>query len=69
MQVHLDGDALGGPLDLYNFPDVISTGALPLGSANLKTGKHRVVLEFKGANPAAVKADKIGLDYLRLIGE
>jgi hypothetical protein len=69
VQVHLDGESLGGPLDLYNFPDVISTGALSLGSKTLEAGKHRLTVEVKGVNPAAMKGDKVGLDYLRLVAD
>jgi hypothetical protein len=66
VQVHLDDERLGGPIDLYNFPDVISTGALSLGSRKLDAGPHRLTVEFTGVNVATPKADKIGIDYLRL---
>jgi hypothetical protein len=69
VQVHVDGDAIGKSLDLYNFPDVITTGQLMLGSKELDAGKHRLVLEIKGSNPAANKGDKIGLDYIKLVKE
>ncbi len=69
VRVHLDDAPLGGPLDLYNFPDVLSTGALSLGSRTLEAGMHRLSLEITGANPAALGGDKLGLDYLRLIPE
>jgi hypothetical protein len=69
VRVHLDDAPLGDPLDLYNFPDVISTGALSLGSASLDAGTHRLTLEIIGANPAAAAGDKLGLDYLRLTAE
>lgn len=65
VRVHLDDAPLGEPIDLYNFPDVLSTGALALGSRSLDAGKHRLVLEIVGANPAMVgTAPRIGLDYL-----
>jgi hypothetical protein len=66
VQLALDGAALGEPLDLYNYPDVIASGELTLGSKPLKAGTHRLTLEIKGANPSAVKAYMVGLDYLRL---
>jgi hypothetical protein len=69
VQVRLDDAPLGGPLDLYNFPDVISTGALSLGAKMLDAGIHRLTLEMTGANPAALQGDKLGLDYLRLTME
>ena len=69
VRVHLDDAPLGEPVDLYNFPDVISTGAVPLGSKALDAGNHRLTLEMTGANPAAVAGDKLGLDYVRLSAE
>lgn len=69
VRVHLDGVPLGEPIDLYNFPDVISTGALPLGTATLDAGSHRLMLELVGANTVAAGGDKMGIDYLRLTKE
>lgn len=64
IQVHLDDKPLGDALDLYHYPDVITTGLIKLGTVDLKAGKHRLTIEVKGANPAAVKAYMVGLDYL-----
>ncbi len=69
VQVSLDGTPLGEPIDLYNFPDVISTGALGLGSNTLDAGEHRLILQITGVNPAAAGGDKMGFDYLRLMPE
>jgi len=66
IQVALDGQPLGQPLDLYNYPDVISSGEVPLGQHKLAAGKHRLTLEIEGANASALKAYLVGLDYLRL---
>jgi hypothetical protein len=66
VQPMLDGRPAGGPLDLYNYPDVIASGELTLASEKLAAGKHRLAFEIKGANPSALKAYMIGLDYLRL---
>ncbi|MCI0683740.1 MAG: VCBS repeat-containing protein [Gemmataceae bacterium] len=66
VRVLLDDATLGEPIDLYNFPDVISTGALALGTKTLDAGNHRLTLELSGANVAAVGGDKMGLDYVRL---
>jgi hypothetical protein len=62
----LDDQPLGEPLDLYNYPDVITTGLIPLGQRKLAAGKHRLSLEITGANPSAVKAHMVGLDFVRL---
>jgi hypothetical protein len=66
VQPILDGRPFGEPLDLYNYPDVISSGELTLASQQLTAGKHRLAFEIKGANPSALKAYMVGLDYLRL---
>lgn len=66
VRVLVDSMPLGEAIDLYNFPDVLSSGALPLGTRQLDAGKHRLALELTGANPAATGGDKVGLDYLLL---
>ncbi len=66
IQPLLDGERLGPPLDLYNFPDVITTGVLTLGRRKLEPGKHRLTLEVTGANPSALPAHLVGVDYVRL---
>jgi hypothetical protein len=68
VRVLLDDATMGSPIDLYNFPDVLSTGALPLGSKTLDAGNHRLTLELTGVNPAAV-GDRVGIDYVRLTPE
>jgi hypothetical protein len=61
------GDSkLGGPLDLFNSPDVITTGVLKLGRVELKEGAHPLTVRITGANPAAVPKFLFGLDYLLL---
>jgi hypothetical protein len=67
VQPYLDGEPLGKPLDLYNSPDVLTTGLLTLGRRQLSAGKHRFALEITGANSAATPAYLVGLDYVRLV--
>jgi hypothetical protein len=67
VQLHLDDKPLGKPLDLYSYPDVVTTGVLKLGRHELKEGNHKLTFEITGANPAAVKAYMVGIDYVRLI--
>lgn len=62
----LDGESLGQPLDLYEYPGVKTTGELHFGQRKLTAGKHRLTLEIIGANNSAVKAYMVGLDYIRL---
>jgi FG-GAP-like repeat len=66
VQTYLDDKPLGDALDLYNYPDVITTGLVTLGTIDLKAGKHVLAVEIKGANPIATKTYIFGLDYLLL---
>ncbi|MBI3866648.1 MAG: FG-GAP repeat protein [Planctomycetia bacterium] len=66
INVLLDGQALKSDVDLYNSPDVITTGELNLGQRKLEAGKHKLTLAITGCNPAAVKAYMVGVDYLQL---
>lgn len=66
VQVFLDEKPLGDLLDLYNYPDVITTGLIRLGTVELKAGKHRLTIEMKDTNPVSIKAYLAGLDYLML---
>lgn len=63
----LDGEPLGEPLDLYSYPEVRASGEVALGSRKLAAGKHRLSIAIDGANPSALRAYMVGLDYLRLV--
>jgi hypothetical protein len=67
VNVLLDGEALCEPLDLFNNPDVRTTGVLQHGTRELAAGSHLLRIELIGANDAAVKAYYVGFDYLRLV--
>jgi hypothetical protein len=62
----LDDEALTKPLDLYNYPDVKTTGRLEFGPRKLTAGNHKLTVEIISANAAAAKAYMVGLDYLLL---
>ncbi|MFO0902712.1 MAG: VCBS repeat-containing protein [Pirellulales bacterium] len=66
VRVSWNDQPLGQPLDLYASPDVLASGEVSLGVVAAVAGKNRLTLEITGANPAAVKAHIIGVDYLRL---
>jgi hypothetical protein len=66
VQLAIDDKPLGGPLDLYNSPDVITTGVQKLGRIELKEGTHHLIITITGSNPAAVQQFMFGLDYLLL---
>ena len=65
VQLYVDGQRLGGPIDLFN-PEVVPSGPLKLGTQALSAGDHKLTFEIAGANPAAVKAYMVGFDYLKL---
>jgi len=65
VQLALDGNKLGQPIDLYN-REVVPTGALDMGRHDLTAGQHKLSVEITGANPAAVKSYMFGLDYVKL---
>jgi hypothetical protein len=65
VQLSLDGQKLGQPIDLFN-PDVVPTGVLALGTQDLTAGEHKLTVEITGANERAVKAYMFGLDYVKL---
>ena len=66
VQVWLDDKKLGGPIDLYNNPEVITTGLVNLGNQELSAGTHQLTFEITGANPAAAKQFMVGIDAVQL---
>jgi len=67
VRLMLDDKPLGDPLDLYNYPDVITTGVLALGVHKLAAGSHRLTVEITGANRSAMRGYRAGIDYVQLI--
>ncbi|HLU48910.1 MAG TPA: VCBS repeat-containing protein, partial [Planctomycetota bacterium] len=53
-------------LDLFDWPDVVTTGVLTLGREKLEAGKHRLVFEITGANRAAAAGHRVGIDWVKL---
>lgn len=66
VQLYLNDKKLGDPIDLFNSPDVVTTGDLNLGRHDLTAGKHKLVVEITGTNEKAVKAYMFALDYVLL---
>ena len=54
VQLHLDGEKLGAPIDLYNAA-IVPTGPIALGTAELTQGEHKLTVEIVGANPKTMK--------------
>lgn len=67
VQILLDGEPLSEPIDCFNNPDVITTGVLSFGPKKLAAGPHKLGLQIIGANPKAVPAHMVALDYVRLV--
>jgi hypothetical protein len=65
VQLYLDGEKLGAPIDLYN-KAVGPTGSLALGEHDLTAGEHKLTVEIVGANDKAIKSYMFGLDYVKL---
>ena len=65
VQLYLDGEKLGGPLDLYHTA-VVPSGPLVMGACTLAAGEHKLRIEILGANEKALKAYMFGLDYVKL---
>ncbi|MBI5761595.1 MAG: c-type cytochrome, partial [Planctomycetales bacterium] len=66
VQLLLDDKPLGEPIDLFNSPDVITTGVLSFEAQSLTAGNHKLSLQITGANPKAVPVFMVALDYVRL---
>jgi hypothetical protein len=64
VQLSLDGQKLGGPIDLFNRGVIRTDPPVPLGVLDLTAGDHNLTVEIVGANEQAVKAYMFGIDYL-----
>ncbi len=67
IRFEMDGQAQNGPIDLYEYPKVVSSGELKIAKASLHAGLHKLTIVVEGANPSAAKSHMVGLDYLRLV--
>jgi hypothetical protein len=67
VQLSLDDQPLGEPIDLFNTPDVITTGVFSFPPKELQAGEHRLGVTIVGRHPQAVPAHMFGLDYVRLV--
>lgn len=66
VQLAVDDQKLGGPIDLYNDPQVQTTGVLSFDNVHLDAGTHAFIVKIVGANPNAI-AHMVGLDYVRVV--
>jgi hypothetical protein len=65
VQLSLDEEPLGKPIDLYS-ASVVTSGVLSFPKRELKPGPHTLTVQIAGANPKAVKSYMFALDYVRL---
>jgi hypothetical protein len=65
VQLSLDGEKLGQPVDLFH-DGVVASGELDFGTHALSVGEHKLAVEITGANSKAVKSFMFGLDYVKL---
>ena len=61
VQFYLDGEKIGDSIDLYN-GDVIPTGPIELGIAQLDGKEHKLTVEIVGKNESAIPSYMFGLD-------
>jgi hypothetical protein len=64
--IALDGKPALTDFDGYNFPNVVLTDELDLGTHDLSAGEHKLTFTIKGTNPQAVPNYMVGLDYVKL---
>ena len=66
VKVKIDDQPHATEFDLFNKPDVITTGVVSLGTISLKAGQHLLQVEITGKHPQATPSYMFGLDYLYL---
>ncbi len=66
IKVKVDDQPQAFEFDLFNKPDVVTTGVVSLGTMKLKAGNHLLHIEITGKHPQATPAYMFGIDYLYL---
>ncbi len=66
VRLAVDGHESAEAIDLYEKGRVVSTGALAIGEWELPAGPHELSCQIIGANPEAVQALMVGIDYVLL---
>lgn len=65
VQLELDGQPLGPPIDLFD-TQVVTTGVLRFTGLQL-AGRHSLQIKIAGANPAAQRSHLVGVDWIRTV--
>ena len=66
VQVRIDDETFGSPIDGFNNPDVITTGVVTFDPRKLTKGLHKLTFEIAGKHAEAV-GFMVGVDYVRLV--
>src|SRR5690606_7264327 len=67
VSANISGSEPSPPIDLFNKPDVITTGAISLGTHELAAGVNPLQFTLAPPNPSALPRNMMGLDYVFLI--
>jgi hypothetical protein len=54
-------------IDLFNRPEVITTGPVSLGKHKLSAGTNRLRISLEPPNPQAIPRNMVGVDYIFLV--
>ncbi len=65
VQLSLDDQPLGEPIDLYE-TQVVTTGLISFPKISVRGRKHTLGVQILGMNPAGVEGYMFALDYLRI---
>ncbi len=65
VQLSLDDQPLGKPIDLYD-PQVVTTGVISFPKITVTGNRHTLNVQIAGANPKAKKAYMFALDFVRI---
>lgn len=66
VQLTLDDQPLGPPIDLYS-KNVVTTGVLSFSKITVEGTGHSLNVQMLGSNPKAKRAYMFALDYLRIV--
>jgi hypothetical protein len=67
VKLSLGDRTLGDEIDLYSYPDVITSGVLTYEKQPLSAGDAKLTIEIVGAHPSATPAHFVGIDYVRFV--
>jgi len=66
VQLSLDGEPVGDPVDLYRSFWVLPSDEISLGVHHFTAGQHTLGIEITGHNPEAKPRHFVGIDYIKV---